>query len=305
MFERFTEQARRAIFFARYEASQFGSQTIEIEHLLLGILREYPEISIETRDAVRKRITELSPVTGEKISTSVDLPLSSDAKRALAFANEEVTGQEFVGVRDLLSGLLRIENSLAATICLEFAISPSKRPNKDPVQLQEESEAPSSEPIAPGIHCASSTLAPLVERLEKLVAGSEDYLNEIGEVGGDHVLKRSPWTRKEALGHLIDWASTHHQWFARVLTEPRLSAHSYPQEEWVSAQEYRTVPWRRLVRAWLSINRLLTHVASRIPEAKLTVPCRIGIDPVKPFIEIVQRYIEHHEDLLGQILARN
>jgi ATP-dependent Clp protease ATP-binding subunit ClpA len=40
MFERYTEKARRTIFFARYEASQFGSVCIETEHLLLGLLRE-------------------------------------------------------------------------------------------------------------------------------------------------------------------------------------------------------------------------------------------------------------------------
>ena len=40
MFERYTEKARRVIFFARYEASQFGSPFIETEHLLLGLLRE-------------------------------------------------------------------------------------------------------------------------------------------------------------------------------------------------------------------------------------------------------------------------
>jgi ATP-dependent Clp protease ATP-binding subunit ClpA len=40
MFEKYTERARRVIFFARYEASQFGSSYIETEHLLLGILRE-------------------------------------------------------------------------------------------------------------------------------------------------------------------------------------------------------------------------------------------------------------------------
>ena len=39
MFERYTEKARRVIFFARYEASQFGSPYIESEHLLLGIIR--------------------------------------------------------------------------------------------------------------------------------------------------------------------------------------------------------------------------------------------------------------------------
>ena len=40
MFERYTEKARRVIFFARYEASQFGSPYIETAHLLLGLLRE-------------------------------------------------------------------------------------------------------------------------------------------------------------------------------------------------------------------------------------------------------------------------
>ncbi|MBZ5597034.1 MAG: hypothetical protein LAN83_01820 [Acidobacteriia bacterium] len=39
MFERYTEKARRVIFFARYEASEYGSPFIETEHLLLGLLR--------------------------------------------------------------------------------------------------------------------------------------------------------------------------------------------------------------------------------------------------------------------------
>jgi ATP-dependent Clp protease ATP-binding subunit ClpA len=40
MFERYTESARRVIFFARYEASNYGSHIIQTEHLLLGLLRE-------------------------------------------------------------------------------------------------------------------------------------------------------------------------------------------------------------------------------------------------------------------------
>ena len=45
MFERYTEKARRVIFFARYEASHYGSPFIETEHLLLGIMREYRELA--------------------------------------------------------------------------------------------------------------------------------------------------------------------------------------------------------------------------------------------------------------------
>ena len=40
MFERYTETARRTLFFARYEASQAGSLSIETPHLLLGLMRE-------------------------------------------------------------------------------------------------------------------------------------------------------------------------------------------------------------------------------------------------------------------------
>jgi len=40
MFERYTDKARRTIFFARYEAVQYGSPYIETEHLLLGLVRE-------------------------------------------------------------------------------------------------------------------------------------------------------------------------------------------------------------------------------------------------------------------------
>jgi hypothetical protein len=40
MFERYTESARRVLFFARYEASQIGTTEITTEHLLFGLIRE-------------------------------------------------------------------------------------------------------------------------------------------------------------------------------------------------------------------------------------------------------------------------
>jgi ATP-dependent Clp protease ATP-binding subunit ClpC len=62
MFERYTEKARRVIFFARYEVSQFGSPYIETEHLLLGLLREDTALtnrflrSHATVESIRKQI---------------------------------------------------------------------------------------------------------------------------------------------------------------------------------------------------------------------------------------------------------
>ncbi|MCU1297171.1 MAG: ATPase domain protein [Acidobacteriaceae bacterium] len=40
MFERFTENARRTIFFARNQAVESGSSFIEPEHICLGLLED-------------------------------------------------------------------------------------------------------------------------------------------------------------------------------------------------------------------------------------------------------------------------
>jgi len=66
MFERYTEKARRVIFFARYEASQFGSPYIETEHLLLGLLREEKCFAAEI---LRERGLRLSTVREELVRT--------------------------------------------------------------------------------------------------------------------------------------------------------------------------------------------------------------------------------------------
>ena len=123
MFERYTEKARRVIFFARYEASQFGSPYIETEHLLLGLLREDKALtnkflrSHASVDSIRKQI-EGHTTMREKVSTSVDLPLSNECKRVLAYAAEEAErlSHKHIGTEHLLLGLLREEKCFAAEI---------------------------------------------------------------------------------------------------------------------------------------------------------------------------------------------
>jgi ATP-dependent Clp protease ATP-binding subunit ClpC len=126
MFERYTEKARRVIFFARYEASQFGSPYIETEHLLLGLLREDKALtnrflrSHASVDSIRKQI-ETHTTIREKVSTSVDLPLSNECKRVLAYAAEEAErlGHKHIGTEHLLLGLLREEKCFASEILQE------------------------------------------------------------------------------------------------------------------------------------------------------------------------------------------
>ena len=123
MFERYTESARRALFFSRYEASETGSATIETEHLLLGLLRgrgivsrlfEPANASAEAIAAdVRKRIT-----LREKFTTTVEIPFSKETKRVLVLAEEEADrlGHSYIGTEHLLLGLLRTERSVAGSV---------------------------------------------------------------------------------------------------------------------------------------------------------------------------------------------
>jgi uncharacterized protein (TIGR02246 family) len=125
MFERYTEKARRVIFFARYEASQYGNAYIESEHLLLGLVREdlalmkrlvAPSTSLaEIRTEIEKEIKRGTP-----ISTSVEVPLTEECKKILVKAGEEAERlrDRHVGTEHLLLAILDIEKSLAARILL-------------------------------------------------------------------------------------------------------------------------------------------------------------------------------------------
>jgi ATP-dependent Clp protease ATP-binding subunit ClpA len=130
MFERYTETARRTIFFARYEASAFGSSQIETEHLLLGLFREDKALanqllgSFAKLEEIRHAI-ERKSIIGPKVPTSVDLPLSHESKRALAYAAEESQrlNHNHIGTGHLLLGLLREEKSFAAQLMRERGVT--------------------------------------------------------------------------------------------------------------------------------------------------------------------------------------
>jgi len=131
MFERYTEKARRVIFFARYEASQYGSPYIETEHLLLGLLREdralakwFPgESSVEPgiRTEIEGQITQR-----ERISTAVEVPLTEECAKVLKLAGEEADrlGHRHVGTEHVLVALIRVEGSLAAKLLRKRGLKP-------------------------------------------------------------------------------------------------------------------------------------------------------------------------------------
>jgi ATP-dependent Clp protease ATP-binding subunit ClpC len=116
MFERYREDARRAIFFARWEAQQSGSVYIEPEHLLLSLTHDADakanqlfSLTAHTEN-FRKQLT---PHSSTKHSASVDLPLSNSGKRVLVYAAEEADklASKPIGTEHLLLGLLRERKS--------------------------------------------------------------------------------------------------------------------------------------------------------------------------------------------------
>src|SRR5579864_4297264 len=128
MFERYSEPARRVIFYSRYMAHQVGSPEIETEHLLLGLLRA--DIVLARRflgspwaaEEIWQELERRDPVRATTPG-NVDLPLSTEAKRVLFLAAEEADRLSSKKIRTakirtehLLLGLLRDEECVAAAL---------------------------------------------------------------------------------------------------------------------------------------------------------------------------------------------
>ena len=131
MFEKFTEKARRVMFFARYEASQFGSESIQSGHLLLGLLRESEKTSTQLLErmgvsvsGLRERLVAALTPKDKKIvpsSTSIDIPMEEEVKRILQHATAESgkLNHKHVGAEHLLLGMLKEDQSLAGRLLKE------------------------------------------------------------------------------------------------------------------------------------------------------------------------------------------
>ena len=130
MFERYTEKARRVIFFARYyEASQFGSPFIETDHLLLGLFRDDKDlirrlglkVDFET---ARQDVASRIKLEAKLIPTNVDLPLSEHGKRALLYAAKEADRlkHRHIGTEHLLLGLVSEKEFASAELLSRFGI---------------------------------------------------------------------------------------------------------------------------------------------------------------------------------------
>lgn len=119
MFERYTEDARRVIFFARDEAGRVGSSCIEAEHLLLGVMRSCePKLNevLELKD-LEGAFRDLAVNSQREVASKrIDIPLADHSKRILAYAAEEAERLNSLEISSahLLLGIVREPESIAA-----------------------------------------------------------------------------------------------------------------------------------------------------------------------------------------------
>src|SRR6202007_2851436 len=80
-------------------------------------------VSRSSRESIRKQMEGHTTIR-EKVSTSVDLPLSNECKRVLAYAAEEAErlAHPHIGTEHLLLGLLRESESFAAVLLMERGV---------------------------------------------------------------------------------------------------------------------------------------------------------------------------------------
>jgi ATP-dependent Clp protease ATP-binding subunit ClpC len=125
MFERYSEQARRVVFFARYEATFHLADKITTGHLLLGLIREGGSRT-DTVRLLKDQEKQLRFALGiphssnkpDKAALMWDMPLNDNSKIVLAYAAEEADyDQEYwIDTDHLLRGILRFPNEATAAL---------------------------------------------------------------------------------------------------------------------------------------------------------------------------------------------
>lgn len=143
MWQRFTERARRVVFFAQEEAGRLGENYVSTEHLLLGLVRE--------NDSVAARILDRMGVSMGRIRSEIerqvtrgdgrlgqDMQLTPRAKRVIDLAYDEARNlnNNYIGTEHLLLGLIREGEGLAGRVLQKLGVD-LERTRREVMSLQD------------------------------------------------------------------------------------------------------------------------------------------------------------------------
>jgi hypothetical protein len=240
MFERYTEKARRCIFFGRYEASEFGATQIDAHHLLLGILRESHLVTDAAASKLIREEIERRYTKQPRISTSIDVPLSEDSKRALTFAAEraEALGCRVIDWPHLLLGIMKLENSFAAAVLASAGV--------DPGAVERAIADRPAESMRPVV---SKELGFAVERLRAIAPRLPVLAKTLArsvEIDGE------PVTVVRGLGYLIGCACAFQ------------STAAFSPPRWPEAREFHGFAPLTLIQIWTGLNWVIAQRLSLV-----------------------------------------
>ena len=129
MWQRFTERARKVVFYAQEEAQKFGEGYVSTEHLLLGLVRESDSVAARVLDklgvSLNKIRTEIEKALPRGEGTrSNEMTLTPRAKRVIDLAYDEARNlnNNYIGTEHLLLGLVREGDGLAGRVLAKLGI---------------------------------------------------------------------------------------------------------------------------------------------------------------------------------------
>lgn len=162
MWQRFTERARKVVFYAQEEAQKIGEGYVSTEHILLGLCRE-PDSTAAL--ALERLGISLNRVRGEtekqlprgEARPSQDMTLTPRAKRVIDLAYDEARAlnNNFIGTEHLLLGLIREGDGLAGRVLEKLGADLFKARNEVLAAQGQEATRQSGEEEPPSDHHGS------------------------------------------------------------------------------------------------------------------------------------------------------
>src|SRR5947209_8857979 len=127
MWQRFTERARRVVFFAQEEAGRLGENYVSTEHLLLGLVRENDSVAARILDRLGVSLGRIRSEIERQVTRGdgrlgQDMQLTPRAKRVIDLAYEEARqlNNNYIGTEHLLLGLVREGDGLGGRVLVKL-----------------------------------------------------------------------------------------------------------------------------------------------------------------------------------------
>src|SRR6476619_2229954 len=143
MWQRFTERARRVVFFAQEEAGRLGENYVSTEHLLLGLVREDDSVALRILDKMGIKVNSIRAEVERHVARGngrlgQDMQLTPRAKRVIDLAYDEARqlNNNYIGTEHLLLGLIREGEGLAGRVLAKLNVD-LERTRREVMALQD------------------------------------------------------------------------------------------------------------------------------------------------------------------------